>query len=132
VKLFLACVAALSLAGCVDEVGTSGDSEINVAGVKEAQNFREDTLWKRLAGDMHLRFEDVKFSEKAATFSEVLMPEGYAGKACMDCEILAVHQSDGRIDNVELWTYDGNLICTVRQSGLGLISHTCPDGFLRR
>jgi hypothetical protein len=133
VKLFLACVAALSLAGCAEEpTSTSGDNEVNVAGTKEAQSFREDTLWKRLAGDLHVRFEDVKFSEKVGTFSEALMPESISGKTCMDCEILAVHQSNGRIDDIELWTYDGNLICKVRQSSTGLVSHTCPDQFISR
>ena len=131
-KLFLACVAALSLAGCADEVTTSGDIEVNVAGTKEAQNFREDTLWRRLAGDLHVRFEDVRFSEKVGTWVESLVPDSVSGRACVDCEILAVHQSNGRLDNIELWTPEGNLICTVRQSQSGLISHTCPDQFLRR
>lgn len=132
-KLFLACAAALSLFGCADDpTSTSGDNEVNVAGTKEAQNFREDTLWKRLAENLHYRFEDVRFSEKAGTFSETLMPDGWDGKACMDCEILAVHESNGRIDDVGLWTLEGNLVCRIRQTATTIVSNTCPDRFVTR
>ncbi|HUS31983.1 MAG TPA: hypothetical protein VMZ53_25960 [Kofleriaceae bacterium] len=117
-KLSIACVAALSLFGCADEVSTSGDTEVSVVGVKEAQN-REARL-----SEVRLRIEDVRFSEKVGTWAESLIPDSM-DKACVNCELVFVHQSDGRIDNTEIWTADGNFLCRVKQTSIALLQNTC-------
>jgi hypothetical protein len=124
VKLFIACVAALSLFGCADEPGTSGDNEISVVGTKTSQT-REGTLLDNLSKDIHFRIEDVRFSERLGHWVESFFPDNVDEDACVNCELVFAHQSDGRIDTTEIWTVDGNYLCRVQQTAITVLQNTC-------
>jgi hypothetical protein len=126
VKLFIAGVAALSMfsmLGCATDVGTSGDNEINVAGTKSSENPREKALVAGIV-QAHFDVEDVRFSERLGTWAESLIPDNME-RACVNCDLLFVHNSDGRIDDTEIWTGGGEYVCHVRQTSTHILANTC-------
>ena len=122
-KLFIACVAALSLFGCADEPGTSGDNEISVVGTKTSQT-RSGTLLDNLSKNVHFRIEDVRFSDRLGTWVESFIPDG-TDDACVNCELVFSHQSDGRLDTTEIWTVDGNFLCSIQQTAIAVVQNSC-------
>jgi hypothetical protein len=123
VKLFIACVAALSLFGCADEPGTSGDNEISVVGTKSSQT-RQDNLLGNLSKGLHFKVEDVRFSDRLGHWAESFFPEG-TDDACVNCELVFSHQSDGRLQTTEIWTVDGNFLCRIDQTAIAVVKNTC-------
>jgi hypothetical protein len=132
VKLFLACVAALSLAGCAEEpTSTSGDNEVNVLGTKEGQQLeREENPWQAKAANLSIKLETLTFSDHRGVWAETLVPE-FDGRTCLECnfEIMAVHQNNGFRDEIELWN-EGSLMCHLVMTPAGLLRSTCPDDFI--
>jgi hypothetical protein len=127
VKLFLACVAALSLVGCADEpTSTSGDTEINVSGTKTPQEplTRErDTRDAIIAGIP--AGPVVEFSARIGEWSEnVRFDLGDEG-VCQDCEAIAIHNSDGRVDDTTLWQLDGTYVCGIKQTATRVLENDC-------
>lgn len=123
-KLFIACVAAVSLFGCADDPGTSGNNEINVAGTKTSQT-RESTLLDNLSKNIHFRIEDVRFSQRFGHWVESFFPDNVDEDACVNCELVFSHQSDGRLDTTEIWTVEGNYLCRVQQTAVKVLENTC-------
>ena len=128
VKLFLSCVAALSLAtvaACADDP-SGGGSGANVSDTKGEQDplVRQDSLVNALSKGMHFRTEDIRFSAEVGTWAESLLPDGF-DHTCVNCELVAQHQSDGKIDDTSLWTMDGNYVCHVRQTAVYVLENTC-------
>ena len=127
-KLFMACVAALSLFGCTDDVATSGDNEINVVGTKASENPREKSV-KEQVDDQSLRSKvdvaEVKFSPIQGSFGESFTPK-YEDNTCMNCEIMVMHNNqDGRVDDAEIWTLNGGYVCHIMQTRTRVIENTC-------
>lgn len=129
-KLFIACVAALSLFGCADEVATSGDSDINVLGTKASENPREKTV-KQSVDDQSLRqhvdVAEVHFSSVQGSFAESFTPR-YEDDQCMNCEIMVMHNNqDGRVDQADIMTLNGAFVCRVTQTRTRVIEDTCSS-----
>ena len=113
-KLILAGVAALSLFACTDEVPTSGDTEINVVGTKSFE--KPGTRFVEMNAAFKLTFTD-----REGQWQE-FMPE------CKKCDLVMVHDNDGRVDDIQIWTNWGDYVChtTIYHDGTYL-ENDCPQ-----
>ena len=132
-KLFMACVAALSLFGCADQPTTTGGEDL--VGVRPAKPSIDDPtnlhtpvnpqIFEGMSGRTHVRQPDVQTS---GTFAETIKPDGLVPGVCDNCEVIAIHVPSHSgtgdhtgLDNVDMYSSDGTYLCSLTRDSSGLL-----------
>lgn len=131
-KLLLAAVTALAMFGCADQVETTQGG--NLDGIRPAKPSPDNPnpaasgskQFEGMQGAWYLSLDDVSFSGQPGTFSEEMNPQDNGGEnLCESCEVIAVHTSDGYIDNVDMLAIDGSFLCRIRQTAVRVLENSC-------
>ena len=132
-KLFLAAVAALAMVGCADQVETTQGG--NMAGIRPAKPSPDSPTpavsgtkqFEGMEGAWYLSVDDIAYSGQAGTFSEEMsgFDNGGDDLCGADCEVIAIHTSDGKYDNIEMVTLDGTHLCSIRRTETRVLENSC-------